>query len=678
MGIPRGVRDMSPDRFAFLLDVLNSSSGGNRQVTSFPRATTPAGSWRRSSSSAPRSTWCPSTDRTICWSGYPCADMPVLLLALQQQTPFVEHYWCDHTMSVPIENGRRLMLDVQGPADGDFLDTHYFARQHLLHLPTDPARHDAFIPSNTSKYGGATRRLGEILNTELASARGLHLPRAPVQSLDGRGVRPGRPRPDPLLDDAARGRVRVAVRARPRDVERGHPAHRPGCDRHRPVQRDLDRQKEQFDPSDLSRWDIVQLWGLDASRTSALGWLPAGQPRRTFLAGGSDAHGDFNYRRTGEFLGTKGANDDALGKPRNMVYVGEPQGTSVTGSAGTARPLSQQQVVAGLRSGDFAVTNGPAVRIAYDVNGNGVIDDADVPMGGVANFHSLRSFRVVVEWKSSPEFAPVEWIDLYMGVFAAGHADGMVYSPWRVPAGSNVQQSDIGGSRTYTDPNTHLSYTQTPSFPYWYDPTGGTLAITPYAGEEYEGRRVVTIDLARFPVGDGVCVRKVVAPATKTAANPRTAAAMLLASTTAGATDGTTKPPATTTVVERQISLDVRLQQLIDGTVSFPPPIPCDAMEFQNAVHPDKLFVRAEVRNGLVPGSNMNCQDAPIGDQVPCVHRHAFTNPVWVDVLPCVGPACEVVTGGSGTLTSFQAPSTPTAPVKDGAVATLGTTTLTR
>ena len=33
-----GLRDMSPDRFAFNLDVLNGPLGGNRQVTSYPRS----------------------------------------------------------------------------------------------------------------------------------------------------------------------------------------------------------------------------------------------------------------------------------------------------------------------------------------------------------------------------------------------------------------------------------------------------------------------------------------------------------------------------------------------------------------------------------------------------------------------------------------------------------------
>src|SRR6202008_2875318 len=46
-------------------------------------------------------------------------------------------------------------------------------------------------------------------------------------------------------------------------------------------------------------WDVWLLRGLDTQQTNPLWWLPAGQPRRFFMAAGSDAHGDLNYRRNG-------------------------------------------------------------------------------------------------------------------------------------------------------------------------------------------------------------------------------------------------------------------------------------------------------------------------------------------------------------------------------------------
>jgi hypothetical protein len=74
-------------------------------------------------------------------------------------------------------------------------------------------------------------------------------------------------------------------------------------------------------------WDRLNHWGLDLRRTPELDWLPSFlAPRRLFMAGGSDAHGDFNYRRTGYLIRTEAINNAALGKPRNLVDAGAPRG----------------------------------------------------------------------------------------------------------------------------------------------------------------------------------------------------------------------------------------------------------------------------------------------------------------------------------------------------------------
>src|SRR5262249_13685285 len=75
-------------------------------------------------------------------------------------------YWCDAMVDFP-GDGRALLRDVQGP-ESDLFSTRFYGRQHALHLPGDPQRANAFIASNTSRYGGATRRLREILDVELA------------------------------------------------------------------------------------------------------------------------------------------------------------------------------------------------------------------------------------------------------------------------------------------------------------------------------------------------------------------------------------------------------------------------------------------------------------------------------------------------------------------------------
>src|SRR5262249_16196489 len=76
-------------------------------------------------------------------------------------------------------------------------------------------------------------------------------------------------------------------------------------------------------------WDTMNLRGLDFEHNKDLTWLKPGEPRRMFMGGGSDAHGDLNYRRAGYFLGTDDANDPAIGKPRKLVFVGDPQGQAI-------------------------------------------------------------------------------------------------------------------------------------------------------------------------------------------------------------------------------------------------------------------------------------------------------------------------------------------------------------
>ena len=47
----------------------------------------------------------------------------------------------------------------------------------------------------------------------------------------------------------------------------------------------------------LKEWDDLLMRGITPSQTASLSWLPPGEPRRLFIAGGSDAHGDLNYHR---------------------------------------------------------------------------------------------------------------------------------------------------------------------------------------------------------------------------------------------------------------------------------------------------------------------------------------------------------------------------------------------
>jgi hypothetical protein len=168
------------------------------------------------------------------------------------------------------------------------------------------------------------------------------------------------------------------------------------------------------------------------------------------MAGGSDAHGDLNYRREGSFLGWANANDSAIGKPRNLTYVGSER-------LGGPNAVGQNQVIDHLKEGQFSITDGPALRMAIDVNGNGVIDDADVPMGGDFAAGS-GTVPLLVEWKSTPEFGGLDSIDIYVGAQAGSH-QGLVYAP-PLGAGCDGRVFECIMNDGYVrDPNGSLRFT---------------------------------------------------------------------------------------------------------------------------------------------------------------------------------------------------------------------------
>ncbi|MBK7951693.1 MAG: hypothetical protein IPK00_23745 [Deltaproteobacteria bacterium] len=557
-----------------------------------------------------------------------------------------------------------------GPNAGKLLSTDFYARQHLLHLPVDPQRRTAFIASNTSKYGGGTRRLGEILDVELGQRqKGYAFLAHPFSQGKGDGV--GSLGPDLIsytraqLDDAFASPYILGLQ-----IWNENPVSSAEANDAEPFQSPhWESQEQPFLFADFQKWDLLQLRGLDKNRTASLSWLPSGTPRRIFAAGGSDAHGDFNYRRKGFFLGMNEATDTAIGKPRNLVHVGPAAGTPLASALGTAVPLSQSQVVDGLRSGNFAITDGPAVQIMVDANKNGTIDSGDVPMGGIHKHTLDGPFQVIVEWKSTPEFAPVQSINLLLGVWAEEVPEGMVYT---VHDGGPHVDPDFN----YRHPDGR-TFTASVNIPYWFDPNpGNPFSIVPGPTEGYAGRRVVTIDPAKYPVGRRMCIQPNVGRTTTTATGSTTSTASLTASTTlASAKTGTTTGGTTTstggTAVPLQQSLDNQLQDLLNGVVDVFPP--CTDRVFANPTRPDRVFVRAEVRNKIAPDSSALCSTIPSSALPPCVRRIAYTNPVWVKVEPCTNVlSCSANVAVTGTLTPSRTDGTTTSPTTG---TTTGTTT---
>lgn len=366
------------------------------------------------------------------------------------------------------------------------------SRQHVLQIPwaADP---EGFVPSRTSTWGGASRSIGDVLSA--VGRDGVSFLAHPVASAD-------EPEPGPAIVPYSEYALRKAFNEPTMiglqiwngdgrlestsddfgfnnsgsfsaldDNGRGDcsdspiqnctlelsPTGHPGnwmWEWGRSTTPTYGPMEEPFAPSDESyglyyalhqgafTWDKMNLWGM---KPGAVSWLPNGDPRRMFASGGSDAHGDFNYRRSGYFFGTEKTTTTAIGTPRNLVDLGRSADVGNNPNPALyslameelSQPtdVTQGGVTGALSAGRFSVTDGPALRIVIDKNRNGLIDDADVPMGGIAHLYGEDSIPLLVEWKSTPEFGPVDQIHLYVGVGVTGD-NGRVYSrqPWRALA----------------------------------------------------------------------------------------------------------------------------------------------------------------------------------------------------------------------------------------------------
>jgi hypothetical protein len=412
------------------------------------------------------------------------------------------------------EGGRYKLKDTQGP-----LMTSYYARQHMIHLPYDATRADAFVSSRTTLFGGASKRLSSVLDEDYdrggAGAGQPALPSKgylflahPVSAAMGNDVGSLGPDIVPYSDVQLRtafdspwvlglqlwnedGRAYSEKGTFPMGVFDELAAWATDFDAWWSWgQRGDDNQLSSLHHG-AATWDRMLLWGLDPSKRP--GWVPAGAPRKVFMAGGSDAHGDLNFRRLGYMLGWQASVDTAIGKPRNLVRVGyeRPEQVRGVGSIPTGT-VGQTQVVDALRSGQFAVTDGPALRIAIDTDGDGLIGNNDVPMGGFLP-NAPSTLRIVAEWHSTDEFGPVKSVDLYVGSFAAGR--GMVYAP--LNHGTRGSH-DVPGviSVSYTDTAGHSQTLLQDG--YQLDPRGNLRIIVP-AALGMGGHAVVSLARTDYP-----------------------------------------------------------------------------------------------------------------------------------------------------------------------------------
>ena len=677
------LRDLNHDRFSYYIEVLNGPNGANREVASYTRKNFEQiqlvrqfGQQQIGRDFATPQLFLGSEIDIIpefeigknaeFWFRDSCTDLGLLIRRLHNNGVLgalvssvgslidISHPDPDVCGSDDLvdhrPDGRALIRDIQGPHNGELVSKNFFGRQHMLHLPEDPQRRDAFISSRTSIYGGATRRMKDVLRSEFAGPNGVLFLAHPVSTPSGSGE--DRIGPDiapyaeaPLLDAFNSKHVlglqlwnennHFKTEMGDGDAVSTRPDSSAGIEGEMVPVANLKewRHKKSIRSSSILEgirmWDSMLMWGLDPSMTREIEWLADDEPRRVFMAGGSDAHGDYNYRRDGYVVGVRAIGDGAIGSPRNLVFGGPPKGTPIIVGDGSGTPVSQGQIVGAFRDGNFVVTDGPIIRMAYDKNNNDRIDGQDTPMGSIIDVGGLvtssrRVLPLLVEWKSTPEFGQVAEIDLYIGVFSNEYSEGWFYHPRRNQG--DLEVNTLSWKNEGTGKTLYPARLRTPLGDRgvfrarMVDPTDDSVMSTDIpAYQGYAGSRVIRIDPADFPVAllrqERVDTERECG--SLTSGSGSVAALRGSARANAPSGEGRTAPigTPTTNMPERPT-----LEGDGDLIVVDPPDRPdiggCIIGHYEDPRIADKMFVRAELRGRKSDG----------------VIRKAFTNPIWFNM----------------------------------------------
>jgi hypothetical protein len=376
----------------------------------------------------------------------------------------------------------------------------YKSRQHLIYFPTDTSLSGAgWIGSDTTRFGGASKSLPDLVRQ--IEATGFAFLAHPTESLEPGSIAGPDvvPYTDTALTNAWRSPAILGLqlwnendryRSQPGQIDKTvmavkmnmtadgdpinvtytyrwpFPGYVPEGSAWKWQQAGFLHRQDLVGSTALhlhhgsAAWDRFLRKGVDLQQTASLEWLAKGEPRKWFAAGGSDSHGDWNYRRYGRpSISSRWSDvpvgDTAIGNPRNLVWMRatqrlEPRVATEIGLEPDAGPrrYANRTVIDGFREGRFSVTDGPAIRIAVDRNRNGRIDDSDFPMGSTFTFFPGEHIPLLVEWQSTPEFGPIDRIDVYVGNSRETYA----------PPGHgarHLQEDEVGG---YTkDPSGVLS-----------------------------------------------------------------------------------------------------------------------------------------------------------------------------------------------------------------------------
>ncbi len=167
----------------------------------------------------------------------------------------------------------------------------------------------------------------------------------------------------------------------------------------------------------------VQLWD-----SVVAGMIAGGNPRRVFVAGGSDAHGDFNY--ASHLALDDYADDNAIGKAQTVAFVPGPW------SPTNLPPMAD--ILAAYRAGRTIITDGPFVEIGVDTDGDGSwYGSGDLVVGDAGVLNPATTADLHLRWNSLPEFGSIAAVKV-IAVDGAGAVVHAAYYPSSGLAGSRV------------------------------------------------------------------------------------------------------------------------------------------------------------------------------------------------------------------------------------------------
>ena len=367
---------------------------------------------------------------------------------------------CRSRFSRPVPSeGTHLLYDLQGAV----LTDEFSSRQHSVYFPFDTSLDSTgFIGSDTGKFGGARKRLATIIRE--VERGGVAFLAHPLE-----GMKPDSdhgpdivPYSDFQLTQAWRSPAILGLQfwnenqrlksetsdadavMKLSTVVNNDVVAQYGFDFRWPYRAqqtndprwtwqkfNLWRDSAWYLYQGASTWDRYLRKGLDPAQTRDIPWLSPDEPRRWFVAAGSDSHGDLNFRRHGRpacFNHLKRwcedkISDTAIGNPRNLVSMSKRSTAGVAGVSideetspnNTVRRYTNREAIEAIRTGNFTATDGPALRVVIDRNRNGKIDTDDFPMGSLVDFYPGEHIPILIEWATTREFGPIEQVDIYVG-----------------------------------------------------------------------------------------------------------------------------------------------------------------------------------------------------------------------------------------------------------------------